>query len=255
VLWRCIALPLAATISFAVLVTNPSSAAAQSVTPIPVAAGQTATDGPTQGGLGDILPNPSKWLVDALSGTLVSLGRTLLEAAQKDIDWALGQSDGGTNFVTQTPPAHSYQRPSVRSLFHTMRAVANLVLAVVVLWAGYQIMAGSQFRSTSSVRSVMDFAPRLVLGAVLVNTSLWWSQLAIDGANAVGTLAGPISLPGQNAATNPPLVLELVLAGLIYWLVALLLVLQQLMRLALVDVLLVLAPLGMLLWILPQTQA
>jgi hypothetical protein len=32
---------------------------------------------------------PSKWLVDALSGTLASLGRTILQAAQKDVDWAL----------------------------------------------------------------------------------------------------------------------------------------------------------------------
>jgi hypothetical protein len=51
------------------------------------------------------------------------------------------------------------------------------------------------------------------------------------------------------------MVLELVVSGLVYWLVALLLVLQQLMRLALIDALLVLSPLGLLLWALPQAQA
>jgi hypothetical protein len=44
------------------------------------------------------------------------------------------------------------------------------------------------------------------------------------------------------------------LVGVIYVVMLLLLVLQQLMRLALVDLLLVLAPLGALCWILPQTR-
>src|SRR5207237_10470457 len=45
-----------------------------------------------------------------------------------------------------------------------------------------------------------------------------------------------------------------VLAILIYLVTSLLLLLQMLMRLALVDVLLVAAPLGLLCWVLPQTQ-
>src|SRR5207248_4947075 len=46
-----------------------------------------------------------------------------------------------------------------------------------------------------------------------------------------------------------------VLAGLVYVVTAVLLVLQMLLRLALVDVLLVVAPLGLLCWVLPQTQS
>jgi hypothetical protein len=49
------------------------------------------------------------------------------------------------------------------------------------------------------------------------------------------------------------------LSGLLMLLVAtimtILLLIQQLMRLALVDVLLILAPLAAVLWILPQSQA
>ena len=45
-----------------------------------------------------------------------------------------------------------------------------------------------------------------------------------------------------------------VIAILIYLVTSLLLLLQMLMRLALIDVLLVAAPLGLLCWVLPQTQ-
>jgi hypothetical protein len=50
-------------------------------------------------------------------------------------------------------------------------------------------------------------------------------------------------------------VLVNVVSGLIYVVMGLLLALQMLMRLALVDVLLVVAPLALLCWVLPQTQA
>lgn len=210
---------------------------------------------PPQEWLGRTLELPTKWLVDALTGSIAAVGQTILQAVQKDVDWALGRDGRGANFVAQTPPANSYESPSVRSLYETVRRVANVGLGLAGMWAGYQVMAGGRSRGAGAVQSALELAPRLALGALLVNTSLWWGQLAIDFANALGSVAGPVDLPGRAAATDIPLVLELVLVGLVYWLVCLLLVLQQLMRLALVDVLLVLAPLGMLLWVLPQTQS
>jgi len=46
-----------------------------------------------------------------------------------------------------------------------------------------------------------------------------------------------------------------IVLGLVYVVVGLLLVLQMLLRLALIDVLLVIAPLAATCWVLPQTQA
>jgi hypothetical protein len=88
----------------------------------------------------------------------------------------------------------------------------------------------------------------------LVNTAAWWVQLAIDVNNAFCGAFGagpPPNLADTLAKTTLPVDL---LVGLIYVVMGLLLVLQQLMRLALVDILLILAPLAAVSWILPHTH-
>ena len=100
----------------------------------------------------------------------------------------------------------------------------------------------------------MEFFPRLVLGALLANTSLSWAQLVIDANNALCQAVGQTSLPGWERADSATQLLVDVIAILIYLVTSLLLLLQMLMRLALIDVLLVAAPLGLLCWVLPQTQ-
>lgn len=252
---RCQALALLASVGLVLTLTWPAAAHAQSA--LPDDTPEQASDWPPRDGddwLGRTLQLPTRWLTDALTGSVAAVGQTILQAVQKDVDWAFGTDGQGANFVSRTPAEHSYRSPSVRALYDSLRAAANAGLGLVALWAGYQVMAGGRTHSPASMQSAIEVVPRLALGALLVNTSLWWGQLAIDAANALGSIASPIELPGAAAARDIPLVLELVLAGLVYWLVALLLVLQQLMRLALVDALLVLAPLGMLLWVLPQTQ-
>ncbi|MBV9544865.1 MAG: hypothetical protein JOY61_10850, partial [Chloroflexi bacterium] len=81
----------------------------------------------------------------------------------------------------------------------------------------------------------------------------WWCQLAIDVNNALCGAVGTQALQDlvRMAQTLDP---SIVIALLIYLAMFLLLILQQLMRLALVDVLVVLAPLAALCWILPQTH-
>ena len=65
---------------------------------------------------------------------------------------------------------------------------------------------------------------------------------------------GQASLPAWERADRATQLLVEVIAILIYLVTSLLLLLQQLMRLALVDVLLVVSPLALLCWVLPQTQ-
>lgn len=106
----------------------------------------------------------------------------------------------------------------------------------------------------SSYASALELLPRLLLGAILVNTAGWWVRLAIDVNNAMCSVFGagpPPNLADTLAHSMPPTEL---LIGLIYVVMGLLLVLQQLMRLALVDVLIILAPLAAVCWILPQSH-
>src|SRR5262249_60349960 len=99
-----------------------------------------------------------------------------------------------------------------------------------------------------------EFAPPLRLGATLVNTAGWWVRLAIDVNNAACAAFGAGPPPSLDDAFWRSAFPTNLLVGLIYVVMGLLLVLQQLMRLALVDVLVVLAPLAALCWILPQTH-
>jgi hypothetical protein len=124
---------------------------------------------------------------------------------------------------------------------------------VVVLVGGFNVM----FRPYlgSSYASALELLPRFLLGGILINTASWWTQLSIDVNNALCGVFGagpPPNLADTLARSMLPTEL---LIGLIYVVMGLLLVLQQLMRLALLDVLLILAPLAAVCWILPQTNS
>jgi hypothetical protein len=160
---------------------------------------------------------------------------------------------GALNFVTRTPPELSYANPAVEGLWRAVRAVANGALAVVALWGGVNVMLrhhlGEPYDGAAAV------FPRLAVGALLANTSLWWAGLAVDLNNDLAALVGLAApFPGwerlaafDRASTDG-------IAFVVYAVVGVLLVLQQAGRLALIDLLLAIAPLGLLCWVLPQTQ-
>ena len=109
----------------------------------------------------------------------------------------------------------------------------------------------------SSYAGALEVLPRLLLGGILINTAAWWCRLAIDANNAACGVFGAPDLGrrafGVARGRGRPIVGLLMV--LIFIVMAILLAIQQLMRLALVDVLFILAPLAALLWILPQSQA
>jgi hypothetical protein len=101
----------------------------------------------------------------------------------------------------------------------------------------------------------LELVPRLAIGALLVNTSLSWGRFTIDLNNLVCQQIGPGVLPGWAAVSSADAgeLLSNLIAIVVYLLVGVLLVTQMLMRLALVDALLIVAPLAMLCWVVPQT--
>ena len=157
------------------------------------------------------------------------------------------------NVITQTPPSASYGSGAVLSLWGTVRGVANLALALVAAWAGFDLMIREHLGSP--YHEVLEIIPRLALGALLVNTSLSWGQLVIDVENGLCALIGQVSLPGwQDLTVESGQVVFQAVAALIYLVTSLLLLLQMYMRLALIDLLLVTSPVALLCWVLPQTQ-
>jgi hypothetical protein len=160
---------------------------------------------------------------------------------------------GALNFVTRTPPELSYANPAVVGLWRSVRTVANGALAVVALWGGVNVMVRHHLGEPYDGAAALF--PRLAVGALLANTSLWWAGLAVDLNNDLAALVGlgaPFPAWERLAALDRASTDGI--AFVVYAVVGVLLVLQQAGRLALVDLLLAVAPLGLLCWVLPQTQ-
>jgi hypothetical protein len=221
-----------------VAILHPESALAQAAS-----GGESSGNGCIVG-----LCDPGAWLrniipqviADFLNGLIAGFGN-LVTSLINDV-----------NFITRTPEALTYRNDMVRQFAVASQVLANALLVVVTLVAGFNVMLRPHLGSHYA--GVLGFVPRLLLGGILINTAAVWCQLAIDVNNAVCGVFGagpPTGLIDQLLHLSLPFEL---LIGLIYTVMTLLLVVQQLMRLALIDVLLILAPLAAACWILPQTQ-
>ena len=238
-------LAIALSVSATVYAADPSTTApAASSGP----AGNPSPD--PNGGLQGLLPDPRQWADDVFSQVLVTTMQGLTNGLRTVINTVQGSS---LNFISQTPAAGSYDSPTVQSLWGTVRNIANAALALVALWGGLNVIVRQHLGST--YHDVMEFFPRYVLGAILVNTSLWWVRLLIDLNNALCGAVGQASLPAWQQADSASQALANVLAALIYIVAGLILLMQMLMRLALIDVFIVAAPIGLLCWVLPQTES
>jgi hypothetical protein len=246
----------------------PLAAPAYAQSSAPASSGPTVSQNDASGSASAVasMPDASK---PAASGSSLPFGIDLGDLVSKVFNMALfvlfdgiaealkqmvdGLMSSQVNVITQTPPAASYNSSAVLSLWGMVRAIANAALALVAVWAGFDLMLREHIGSP--YHEVAEILPRLVLGAVLVNTSLSWGQLVIDLENALSGAIGAASLPGwQDITVESGQVLIQALAALVYLITSLLLLLQMYVRLALIDLLLVTSPIALLCWVLPQTQ-
>ena len=187
--------------------------------------------------------NPSYGLNSMLSGFWGPFTQWLRDSLQTIID---GATSFGFMFVT--PKALTYGHAVVQNLEQWMLLVMDGVLALFLVVGGYSYMFGGYQR-------FQDFAPRLVMAAIGAHFSLFILGQFIEVCNTLctgilGVLAsagiGNLSLPlgVLNWATAPE---YLILVYLIEMACAVLLIGQMLLRIALLDFLLVTAPIGWLL--------
>ncbi len=269
--WLALASALAVTLLASTLLACPASAAplgppapalalaAAQADPLPSASNGT----PSLGGGGALtspdlpssgtgfLGDPTAWATTVFQQALV----TLLRSSSSDIagllDWLMASSG---NVISQTPPQLSYDQSIVRDLWGTSRTVANGMLAAVALWGGLSLIVGPHLRAP--YHTAMELLPRLALGALAVNVSYDWCRFSIDANNALCNTFGAVGLPAWNVVGDSVMgfVVSL-LALLVYLVMGLLLLVQMLTRLALIDLMLVVAPLALVCWVLPQTYA
>ena len=187
--------------------------------------------------------DPTKWVQDAFGALLQTFSDGI--RAGMDALWA-------ANFITQTPRSLTYANEDIRGLYAIMQRAANAALALIATMGALNALVRPHFGLR--YHSLSEFVPRLLVGAILVNTALWWCQFAIDVNNALAASIGDATPPNWNALNGAHQALVDIVLGLVYVIVGLLLVLQMLMRLAWIDVLMVAAPLAAACWVLPQTQ-
>jgi hypothetical protein len=164
------------------------------------------------------------------------------------------------NFITQTPPAATYQNASVIQFTSWSLSVVDAAVAIFIVIAGYNIMIARQVGA--DYHDVMEFLPRLVLAVLAANFSLFFIQMFIDLVNALNL--GVVDLFSLTILTNTIVGIfrgNIVGAGLFAFVLAmilgvldLLLAWQMLVRLALLILLIILAPLAFLCGALRQTQ-
>ena len=170
-----------------------------------------------------------------------------------------------SDILTGTPPDLTYAHPLVRDAWLAVWAVASGALVVILGWMGLSLIMQQHLgRSQAGWR---EMVPRLVLGLVAAASSLWWCALVIDVAHAVsGFIAAEMNVnPGDLLraplntfrtavqAGSVGMALLLALLYLVYGFFVLYVLVQMVLRLALIDILLALAPIALGLWILPHT--
>jgi hypothetical protein len=203
-------------------------------------------------GFDELVRNPGEWLTSTFNAALVNLGKQTTGDAVDFMDWLLGSG----NVISQTPPGLSYNSDAVKSLWGDMRGVANAGLAVVTVWGGVNMMVHPHLRAP--YHGALELLPRVVLSGIMLNFSLDWGGFVVDLNNLLCQAIGSTTMPAWANLVAPPTagaVLMNLIAVAIYVVMGLLLLGQMLMRLALVDGLLVIGPLALLCWVLPQTYS
>ena len=169
------------------------------------------------------------------------------------------------DILTGTPPDLTYAHPLVRDAWLVVWAVASGALVVILGWMGLSLIVSEHLGSWQA--GWREMVPRLVLGLVAAASSLWWCALVIDVAHAVsGFIAASLNVnPGDLLRAPLDTFLTAVQAGsvgmaqllallyLVYGFFVLYVLVQMVLRLALIDILLALAPIALGLWILPHT--
>lgn len=170
------------------------------------------------------------------------------------------------DILTGTPPELTFMHPLVREAWSVMWTVASGALVVILAWLGITLIVGEHLNMSST--GWREMVPRVVLGLAAAASSLWWCALVIGTAGAIsGYIAAALDVtPGDllRAPLDPlltalqvgsvGLAIFIAVIYLVYGFFVLYLLMQMVLRLALIDLLIVVGPVAMGLWILPHTS-
>ena len=166
-----------------------------------------------------------------------------------------------SDILTGTPPDLTYAHDLVRQAWLVVWAITSGALVVILGWMGLSLIVSEHLgRQQAGWR---EMVPRLVLGLVAAASSLWWCALVLDVADAVsGFIAVSLNVTAGDMlrstlrtlltavnAGSVGMALLLAVLYLVYGFFVLYVIVQMVLRLALIDILLALAPIALGLWI------
>src|SRR5690606_34954705 len=125
-----------------------------------------------------------------------------------------------------------YESTTVRALWELSRGVANAMLAIIVMWGGFNVVLKQHMRSPYD--GLMELLPRVILAALAVNLSLEIARVLIELNNAFAGAVSEGGLPGYDQARADQSGMAMIMVAVTYVVVGLLLAFQMLMRLALI---------------------
>ena len=166
-----------------------------------------------------------------------------------------------SDILTGTPPDLTYANDLVRQAWMVVWAITSGALVVILGWMGLSFIMAEHLGTRQA--GWREMVPRLVLGLVAAASSLWWCALVLDVADAVsGFIAVSLNVTAGDMlrstlrtlmtaveAGSVGMALLLAVLYLVYGFFVLYVIVQMVLRLALIDILLALAPIALGLWI------
>lgn len=228
---------------------------------VSVLPGETTGTGKGAGGFGDNRQGSQAATICApfdapclANSVALSMAQGFIAAFQPITDGILSDP---ADIVIQTPPLDSYQDPSITTLNNLFVETVDVALACLLLIGGYTVMVGSPFQMRASLTELL---PRAILVFLAVQINLTFLGRFIDLEN---TLSLAVYQTAQvHAFANlfagfltfdPSTGILVILSTIILLVLGLVLLIQMIARIALVALLIAVAPLGLACLILPQT--
>jgi hypothetical protein len=157
------------------------------------------------------------------------------------LKWAVSgiAGDANTNSIFWTTPPHlTYANPDLGTFWNISLYIVNALLVLAVAWAGIRYMAGSA-GSWQMRADLVEMLPRLILALMAAYLSVRICQIAIDGSNALdGVFSHTLILDlSKDPKDLFPLFYQIIMCILV-----LLLVLEEVVRYAILFVLIGFGP-------------
>ena len=192
-----------------------------------------------------------------------------------------------TGLLTGTPPELTYERGIVRLGWSAMMNVMVAVLVLVIAWMAFSQIIRSFIGAQRNMADWRELLPRLALAILAALTSYWWCSLLVDVSDGVSRYVAATMrvTPADITLTLGQAVLAVVVRGagtyalsfvpfagwlalamkllvnflivtlmLVYAMFLLLIIGQFVLRIVLINLLIIVSPIAMIVWAVPETS-